>query len=43
MFVSLGHPRVEILSPNVIVFGDGIFGRPLGFDGVTRMKAPRWN
>ena len=33
----------EILTSNVMVFGDGGFGRPLGFDGVTRMKAPRWN
>ena len=39
----LRHPQVEILSPNMMVFGDGDFGRPLGFDGVTRMKAPRRN
>ena len=37
--VSPQNSYVEAVTPNVIVFGGGAFGRQLGIDGVTRVRS----
>ena len=34
------NPNVEILAPNVVVFGDGASGRYLDLDEVMKVKTP---
>jgi len=33
---------VEALTTNVVVFGDGDFGRSLGLDGIMRVEPTGW-
>lgn len=37
--VSLGNPCVETLTPNMMTFGDKVFGRYLDLDEVMKVGA----
>ena len=41
MFVSTQNSYVEILTPNVMELGGGVFGRSLGHEGESRFGAIR--
>ena len=43
MFVFPQKSYFKALILSVIVFGDGVFGRYLGLDDITRVESSRWD